>query len=101
MAFCALPLSPGARMSMTTTAPPVTSTTKPYAPSVTAASASCTAASATTPPTTNTPHGHTAPRSQHLTTYEPGMSDMEPLLSSGQGEAAATTVVGAAASVTE
>jgi len=29
------------------------------------------------------------------------MSDMEPLLSSGQGEAAATTVVGAAASVTE
>ena len=30
----------------------------------------------------------------------PWMSDMGPILSSGQGEAAATTVVGAAASVT-
>ena len=44
-------------------------------------------------------HRHT--HAGRLTTYEPGMSDMEPLLSSGQGEAAATTVVGAAASVTE
>ena len=38
--------------------------------------------------------------SSSLTTYEPGMSDMGPILSSGQGETAATTVVAAAASLT-
>ena len=35
-----------------------------------------------------------------VTTYDPGMSDRAPFLSSGQGEAAATTVVGATASLT-
>ncbi len=35
-----------------------------------------------------------------VTTYDPGLSDMGPILSSGQGEAAATTVVAAAASLT-
>src|SRR6187549_3940445 len=53
-------LAPAPARSMTTTAPPETPTTKPYAPSVTASWASCTAAYATTPPTTNTPPGHTA-----------------------------------------
>ena len=45
--------------STTRTAPPETSTTKPYSPWATDSSASYTAAYATTPPTTNTPPGHT------------------------------------------
>ena len=59
-AFCALRPAPAPAPSTTNTAPPATPTTKPYAPSATASSASCTAAYATTPPTTNTPPGHTA-----------------------------------------
>ena len=62
-AFCAISSSPAPERFMTSTAPPTTPTTKPYVPWPTASSASCTAAYATTPDTTNTPPGHTAPRS--------------------------------------
>ena len=85
-AFCALTDQPRRpQRSTTSTAPPATPTTKPYAPSATASSASCTAAYATTPPTTNTPPGHTACQRplDNLRTWDvyicccaPGTSDM-------------------------
>src|SRR6516164_4958619 len=59
---------------MTSTAPPATYTTKPYAHWATASSASCTAAYATARSTTNTPPGHTVCQPP-LDTYEPGMSN--------------------------
>ena len=59
-AFCASRPAPAPAPSTTSTAPPATSTTKPYAPWATGSSASSTAAYATTAPTTNTPPGHTA-----------------------------------------
>src|SRR3979490_348469 len=62
--------------STTSTAPPETSTTKPYAPWVTASSASCTAAYATTPSIANTPPGHTTKPPKPLDSYEPGMSTL-------------------------
>lgn len=59
-ALCSLTNSPGARAFSTSTAPPATSITKPYALWATDSSESCTAAFATTPPTAKPPHGHTA-----------------------------------------
>src|ERR1700758_3367863 len=64
---------PAPALSTTTTAPPATPTTKPYASWATVWSASCTAAYATKRSTTNTPPGPTAGQPR-LDTYEPGMS---------------------------
>jgi hypothetical protein len=68
---------PAPELSTTSTAPPATLTTKPYAPWATVWSASCTAAYATTRSTTNTPPGPTACQRQ-LDSYEPGMSSQHP-----------------------
>jgi Transposase IS116/IS110/IS902 family len=70
-ALCALQTSPAHGPSTTSTAPPATCTTKPYAPWVTDSSASCTAACATTPPTTNSPPGHTAKKPTLLDDLRP------------------------------
>ena len=70
-AFCALTTSPGPAPSTTSTAPPATYTTKPYAPWETASSASSMAAYATAPTITNTKPGHTVNPPRQLDTLRP------------------------------